>query len=142
MPFLAIGLVGYVRCRALCLDQLAQPIGVIGFVAEKDIAFAQIAQQGVGAQQIVGLARDLRRGLWTQSRHGFELKGKTLGVIGVGPIDRRFGQMAQALGMDVMARSRRPSSQRAALPFGIAIGNLERFYDGTPINIVAGPKVR
>ena len=57
MPFLAIGLVGYVRRRALCLDALAQPIGVIDLVAEKDIAFARIDQQGVGAQKIMGLAR-------------------------------------------------------------------------------------
>ncbi len=38
MLFLAVGLVGYVRRRAPCLDPLAQPIGVIGFVAEEDIA--------------------------------------------------------------------------------------------------------
>ena len=57
MLFLAVGLVGYVRCRALCLDPLAQPIGVIGFVAEEDIAFAQAGQQGVGAQKVMGLAR-------------------------------------------------------------------------------------
>ena len=57
MFFVAVRLVGYVRCRALCLDPLAQPISVIGFVAEKDIAFAQVGQQGVGAQKIVGLAR-------------------------------------------------------------------------------------
>ena len=40
MLFLAVGLVGYVRRRALCLDPLAQPIAVIGFIAEKVIAFA------------------------------------------------------------------------------------------------------
>ncbi len=57
MLFLAVGLVGYVRRRALCLDPLAQPIGVIGFVAEEDIAFAQAGQQGVGAQKVMGLAR-------------------------------------------------------------------------------------
>ena len=57
MLFLAVGLVGYVRCRALCLDPLAQPIGIIGFVAEKDIAIAQVGQQDVGAQKVVGLAR-------------------------------------------------------------------------------------
>ena len=39
MLFVAVGLVGYVRCRALCLDPLAQPIGIIGFVAEKDITY-------------------------------------------------------------------------------------------------------
>ena len=57
MLFLAVGLVGYVRRRALCLDPLAQPVRVIGFVAEQDIAVTQAGQQGVGTQKVVGLAR-------------------------------------------------------------------------------------
>ena len=57
MLFLTIGLVGYVRCRALRLDALAQPIGVIGFVAEQDIAIGQAGQQSIGAQKVMGLAR-------------------------------------------------------------------------------------
>ncbi len=54
--FLAVGLVGYVRCCPLRLDLLAQPVRVIGFVAEQDIAFAQAGQQGAGAQKIMSLA--------------------------------------------------------------------------------------
>ena len=57
MPFPAVGFVGYARRRALRLDALAQPIGVIGFVAEKNIAVAQTGPQGVGAEKVVGLAR-------------------------------------------------------------------------------------
>ena len=35
MPFPAVGFVGYARRRALRLDALAQPIGVIGCVADQ-----------------------------------------------------------------------------------------------------------
>jgi hypothetical protein len=38
----AVGPIRYVRRRGLCLDPLAQPIGISGFVAEKEIALAQL----------------------------------------------------------------------------------------------------
>ena len=55
--FLAVRLVGDVRRRALCFDLPAQPIGVIGFVAEQHITFAQANQQFSGADQVMGLTR-------------------------------------------------------------------------------------
>jgi D-3-phosphoglycerate dehydrogenase len=70
-------------------------------------------------RHLAALDRDLRQGLWTQSRAGFELKGKKLGLIGLGPIGARFGEMAQALAMEVAAWTRSPSPERAAsLGFG------------------------
>lgn len=56
-PFVAVGDVGEVRRRAPGLNALAQPIGIIGLAAKKDITFAQIDEQGLRAQKIVGLAR-------------------------------------------------------------------------------------
>ncbi len=71
------------------------------------------------ARHVAALDRDLRQGLWNQSRQGFELKGKKLGLIGLGPIGARFGEMARALGMEVAAWTRTPSPERAAsLGFG------------------------
>lgn len=42
---------------------------------------------------------------------GFELKGKTLGIIGLGSIGSRVAELAQALGMDVMAYNLSPKKQ-------------------------------
>jgi phosphoglycerate dehydrogenase-like enzyme len=85
------------------------PDATVNTVAEYTLALLFAA-----ARHLAALDRDLRRGLWTQSRQGCELRGKTLGLIGVGPIGTRFGQMALALGMKVAAWTRNPSPERAA----------------------------
>jgi D-3-phosphoglycerate dehydrogenase len=90
------------------------PDATVNTVAECALALLFAA-----ARHIAPLDRDLRQGLWNQSRPGFELKGKTLGLIGLGPIGARFGEMASALGMEVAAWTRSPSPERAvSLGFG------------------------
>ena len=90
------------------------PGATVNTVAECALALLLAA-----ARHVAALDRDLRQGLWTQSRQGFELKGKRLGLIGLGPIGARFGEMAEALGMEVAAWTRTPSPERAArLGFG------------------------
>ena len=60
---------------------------------------------------ILGLARNLReeaenmyQGYW-QTTLGFELKGKTLGIIGLGKIGAKVSKVALAFGMNVIAWS-------------------------------------
>lgn len=43
---------------------------------------------------------------------GFELRGKTLGVIGLGNIGSRIAELGQAIGMKVMAYNRTPKKQK------------------------------
>lgn len=85
------------------------PDATVNTVAEYTLALLFAA-----ARHLAALDRDLRQGLWTQSRIGFELKGKTLGLIGLGPIGARFAELAGALGMEVIAWTRRPDPARAA----------------------------
>jgi D-3-phosphoglycerate dehydrogenase len=66
------------------------------------------------ARRIVGNDRTTRSGEWNQSLAGFELAGKTLGLIGLGGIGKRLAQMASAIGMRVIAWTRNPSPARAA----------------------------
>jgi len=54
----------------------------------------------------------LRAGTW-QSTVGFELAGKTLGVVGLGKIGRRIAAYGQAFGMDVVAWSRNLTTEAA-----------------------------
>ena len=65
-------------------------------------------------RQIVRFDHDLRRGVW--HRHGDErldlgepeLEGKTVGVIGYGPIGRTVAELARAVGANVRAVTRTP----------------------------------
>lgn len=50
--------------------------------------------------------------LWLGGRHGFELAGKTIGVIGVGNVGRQVCRFCTALGMRVLAND--PPRQRDA----------------------------
>jgi glycerate dehydrogenase len=54
----------------------------------------------------------VRTGTW-QGRSGFELSGKTLGILGLGGISRELIRMARGLGMNVISWSRNNDSARA-----------------------------
>lgn len=55
----------------------------------------------------------MREGKWEKKAYGkgFELCGKTLGVIGYGRIGKRIGDIAQAIGMKVIAYQRHPKPE-------------------------------
>lgn len=69
---------------------------------------------------LLAIARNLpveensvRSGTW-QTTVGFELAGKTLGIVGLGKIGRRIAAYGQAFGMDVLAWSENLTDEAAA----------------------------
>ena len=66
------------------------------------------------ARHIARLDRDTRSGGWNRGHPGLDLKGKTLGLIGLGGIGARTAHLARAFGMRVIAWTRNPSPERAA----------------------------
>jgi D-3-phosphoglycerate dehydrogenase len=68
-------------------------------VAEHSWALILAAAKG-----IVRLDRRMHEGRWDKATHkSFELKGKTLGVVGLGAIGRRVALIGVAFGMEVLA---------------------------------------
>lgn len=65
--------------------------------------------RGVPAQE-----RSLRAGTWQGMPLGVTLKGRTLGVIGLGNLGSRAAKVGAALGMDVIAWSQNLTAERAA----------------------------
>lgn len=65
------------------------------------------------ARHIPRLDRTLRTEGWDQLAPGFELRGKKLGLIGLGGIGSRVAELARGLGMEVLAWTRNPSPERA-----------------------------
>jgi phosphoglycerate dehydrogenase-like enzyme len=65
------------------------------------------------ARNISAEDASVRAGAW-QNTVGFELAGKTLGVVGLGKIGRRVAGYGQAFGMDVLAWSQNLTDEAAA----------------------------
>ena len=64
------------------------------------------------ARQIPHLDRETRLGTWPRGEM-VQLSGKVLGIFGLGAIGRHVARMARGLGMDVIAWTLHPSSERA-----------------------------
>ena len=76
------------------------------------------------ARDIPRLDRTLRTEGWNLLDPGFELRGKKLGLIGLGGIGSRVAELAGSLGMEVLAWTRNPSAERAQRS-GVTFASLE-----------------
>ncbi len=76
-----------------------------------------VAEHALGLALAVARAlpqndRAVREGSWARSPV-VQLAGKTLGVVGAGPIGKRMAELGRSLGMEVLAWTFRPSTDRA-----------------------------
>jgi phosphoglycerate dehydrogenase-like enzyme len=76
------------------------------------------------SRQIARLDRDTRAGGWNHGVPTYDLRNKTLGLIGLGGIGTRTAQLANAFGMRVMAWTRNPSDEKARAA-GVTFASLE-----------------
>ena len=76
----------------------AEPIGeqVLGYM----LVFARNIHEGIAQQ---------RRGVW-ENYGGHELRGGTVGIVGVGEIGGRVAELASAFGMEVLGTKRTPET--------------------------------
>jgi len=66
------------------------------------------------AKRVVFQTQELREGRWGTRIDNIYLNGKTLGVIGAGPIGARMAALGKAIGMHVIAWTFNPTPERAA----------------------------
>jgi phosphoglycerate dehydrogenase-like enzyme len=78
--------------------------------------------------------RRIRAGGWQQTV-GFGLRGRTLGVVGLGNIGRRVASVGQAFGMEVLAWSQHLSAAAAAEAGVIAVSKDELFATSDVITV-------
>lgn len=77
------------------------------------------------AKEVVHLDRRMHAGHWDKATHkSLELKGKTLGLVGLGAIGLRVAEVGIALGMNVIAYD--PYAKTA--PAGVTLGGLDDLY--------------
>ncbi len=84
-----------------------QPGKIEPFVAEHTIGLMFAVAKRVGFQ-----TAELRAGRWANLKNIY-LRGKTLGVIGTGPTGSQVAELANAMGMRVIAWTFHPSLERA-----------------------------
>ena len=65
------------------------------------------------ARHVVQADRSMRRGEWDDFE-GTEIRGATLGIIGLGGLGAELAAIGNALGMKVLCYTKRPSEERAS----------------------------
>lgn len=90
------------------IDKVAAKARGIEVVAAAGANAAAVAEQALAlllacAKSVVHLNARMHAGHWDKATHkSLELAGRTVGVVGLGAIGRRFAKMADALGMRVI----------------------------------------
>jgi len=92
--------------------------------AAETIAEHTMALMLAATRNIVRLDRETRAGAWNTGLQGFDLRGKTLGLVGFGPIAQATLPLARAFGMRVIAWTHNPDTQRA-VRYGIEFYSLD-----------------
>jgi D-3-phosphoglycerate dehydrogenase len=107
--------------------------GVSAFsVAEHALALMLAVARRIPAQDGA-----VRGGAWPRGQ-GVELRGKTLGIVGLGAIGRRFAELGRAIGMRVVAWTMHPD---AALGFELVeLDELLRSSDVVSLHVRLSPQ--
>lgn len=90
------------------IDRAAAAERGIAVVAAAGANAAAVAEQAMAlllacAKSVVALNARMHAGHWDKATHkSLELEGRTVGVVGLGAIGRRFARMADAMGMRVL----------------------------------------
>ncbi len=100
---------------ASCIDLAAaarRGIGVSTIKGYGDTAVAEhtVALMMAAARDVARQDRAIRAGVW-ESREGIQLRGKVLGLVGLGGIGREVARIAAGIGMEVIAWNRSPRSE-------------------------------
>lgn len=89
---------------SVALDQGVHVMNVSGY-GDDAVAEHATALMFAAARNVASLDRCMRAGEWP-SAEGLQLRGRRLGVVGLGGIGRRMVEIGRGLGMDVVAWNR------------------------------------
>jgi phosphoglycerate dehydrogenase-like enzyme len=126
ISFLGIG-------YASCIDVEAATRQGITVANTPDYGSTSVAEHALAmmlalTRHVAAGDRSLREGRWEPGRfHGIELRGKTLGIVGLGPIGAEMARLGAGIGMRVIAWTRRAAPERA--PGGVQLVSLEALFE-------------
>ncbi|TQJ33643.1 hydroxyacid dehydrogenase [Arthrobacter sp. SLBN-122] len=93
------------------------------------------------ARKVCAAADRVRAGNWSESKAdliGFELSGRTIGIIGFGAIGKRVAAIAKGFGMQILASDPVATTADAAAA-GADLVELDTLYDGADIITLHAP---
>ena len=102
-----------------------------GLSAASSVAEHTMALILAASRNIVLRDREIRQGIWNDFPC-FDLRGKTLGLIGYGRIAQFVTLLAQAFGMNVIAWTRNPNAENAS-KFGIEFVGLDELLASSDV---------
>ncbi|QET04600.1 MULTISPECIES: hydroxyacid dehydrogenase [Cupriavidus] len=117
------------------IDQEAAKARGVKVVAAAGANAAAVAEQALAlmlacAKSVVTLDQRTRAGHWDKSTHqSLELQGRTLGLVGLGAIGRRFARIASAMDMKVIGYD----PYATDLPTGIEPVSLESIWQNSDV---------
>ena len=123
--FLGTGASSYMDVPALA--QLGITVHTIKGYGDTAVAEHTVALMFACARGLARMDRATRGGTW-EPLEGMQLKGKTLGLIGLGGIGQEVARIARGIGMEVIAwnRTPRPECRRAVRRSRYAAGEVGR----------------
>jgi D-3-phosphoglycerate dehydrogenase len=101
--FLGTGAASYVDIAAA--ERLGIGVSTIKGYGDTAVAEHTVALIMAAARDVAIMDREIRAGTWTP-REGVQLRGKTIGLIGLGGIGREVARIAHGIGMKVIAWNR------------------------------------
>jgi D-3-phosphoglycerate dehydrogenase / 2-oxoglutarate reductase len=133
--FLGTGPQSYMDIDALA--RLGVSVHAIKGYGDTAVAEHTIALMFACARDIARMDHDIRGGTW-RPREGVQLKGKRLGLIGLGGIGAEVARIASGIGMEVVAWNRTP---RAATPM-IGLEDLLKTADVVSLHLALTPETK
>jgi D-3-phosphoglycerate dehydrogenase / 2-oxoglutarate reductase len=135
--FLGTGPQSYMDIDAL--KALGVTVHAIKGYGDTAVAEHAIALMFACARDIARMDREIRAGIW-RPREGVQLKGKRLGLIGLGGIAAETARIAAGLGMEVLGWSRTPKPLDFVKP--VAIDDLLRSADVVSLHLALTPETK
>ena len=133
--FLGTGPQSYMDVEALRLRGVM--VHAIKGYGDTAVAEHSVALMFACARDLARMDRDIRGGAW-RPREGVQLRGKRLGVIGLGGIGVEVARIARGVGMEVLAWNRTPRPDEALM----AIEDLLKAADVVSLHLALSEETR